>query len=207
MSDKVQTFERLYKSSNVSQHTINSLLTCVFEEILGRFYMVSQFEPLVLLDCYDFNGRGWASFKGGTDTPSLVRERISMVLGCDPNMEYLEFPGGYKFRNVADFLEFDLPKIPRRSTECHFVSYGKTPLFSSNTVVHGDLNSNNILVDANNNVWLIDFFYTDRTHVLKDTSKLENDIFLLLSTIHDENELLQGLAILSYLSKITYGFP
>jgi hypothetical protein len=55
--------------------------------------------------------------------------------------ETLEFPGGLKVRNVASFLEKDLPNLPRRDQERHYVSY-----------VHGDLHGGNILMDPNENV-------------------------------------------------------
>jgi hypothetical protein len=42
----------------------------------------------------------------------------------DGGVEYLEFPGGHTFRNIAKFLEEDLSDIPRRPTDCHYVSYG-----------------------------------------------------------------------------------
>jgi thiamine kinase-like enzyme len=47
------------------------------------------------------------------------------------------------------------------SSSSHFLSY-----------VHGDLNGKNMILDAQNNVWLIDFFHTHRGHVLKDLLKI-----------------------------------
>ena len=87
----------------------------------------------------------------------------------DGGQEILTFPGGFSCRNVALFLEKvsfvpsppqptksnapiilltnqDLPNIPRHESELNGVSYQ-----------HGDLNGGNILIDANHNVWLIDF--------------------------------------------------
>jgi Ser/Thr protein kinase RdoA (MazF antagonist) len=68
--------------------------------------------------------------------------------------------------------------------------------------VHGDLNGSNILIDPNNNVWLIDFFYTERTHVLKDIAKMENEILFLFTSITNDDELDQGIRILKALLSI-----
>lgn len=40
------------------------------------------------------------------------------------------------------------------------------------SIVHGDLNLSNIILDQNNNVWLIDFYYTTKAHILKDVLKV-----------------------------------
>lgn len=55
--------------------------------------------------------------------------------------------------------------------------------------VHGDLNGANIIVDGHDNTWLIDFFHTHRGHVLKDLSKLENDILYIYTPIKSESDL------------------
>eukprot|EP01114_Cavostelium_apophysatum_P020086 TRINITY_DN6634_c0_g1_i4.p1 TRINITY_DN6634_c0_g1~~TRINITY_DN6634_c0_g1_i4.p1 ORF type:complete len:814 (-),score=150.15 TRINITY_DN6634_c0_g1_i4:79-2520(-) len=188
--EKISSFEDVYRS-DANQERITSILSFVFEDILGRFYAVSQYERLNLLDCYEFDGKGWAYAKGGSDTPQRVKERITEVLNTDSSQEYLTFPGGVKFRNVAHFLEKDLPSIPKRRMESHYVSY-----------VHGDLNGSNILLDANNNVWLIDFFFTERTHVLKDLTKIENDILFLFTDLQNEQDLIEGIKIIQELVAI-----
>jgi protein-tyrosine phosphatase len=61
--------------------------------------------------------------------------------------------------------------------------------------VHGDLNAANILVDAHDNVWVIDFFHAGRGHVLKDLAKFENDLLYLLTPIDDDAKLREAILI------------
>jgi protein-tyrosine phosphatase len=61
--------------------------------------------------------------------------------------------------------------------------------------VHGDLNAANILVDAHDNVWVIDFFHAGRGHVLKDLAKFENDLLYLLTPIDDDAQLREAISI------------
>ena len=50
---------------------------------------------------------------------------------------------------------------------------------------HGDLHSQNILLDDNGQAWLIDFYRTGAGHILRDLIELETDIkFNLLDTTH-----------------------
>jgi hypothetical protein len=42
--------------------------------------LITQYERLKLLECYNFDGKGWAWFKGGSDTPDRVRERVANIL-------------------------------------------------------------------------------------------------------------------------------
>jgi hypothetical protein len=61
--------------------------------------------------------------------------------------------------------------------------------------VHGDLNAANSLVDAHDNVWVIDFFHAGRGHVLKDLAKFENDLLYLLTPIDDDAQLREAISI------------
>nr|CAG4715317.1 unnamed protein product [Naegleria fowleri] len=100
--------------------------------------------------------------------------------------KYLIFPGGFRVKNIVHFLRDSLPKIKQGylAKSFHYVSY-----------VHGDLNGRNIILDTNENVWLIDFEYTERTHILKDVAKLENDILFEYTLIDSEKELEEALII------------
>ena len=55
-------------------------------------------------------------------------------------------PQNQMHQSFLHFANQDLPNIPRHESELNGVSYQ-----------HGDLNGGNILIDANHNVWLIDF--------------------------------------------------
>lgn len=71
----------------------------------------------------------------------------------------LKFPmGNISAKNVADFMETSMPLISSGSIAKDFT-------FSS--IIHGDLNGRNILIDIHQNVWLIDFEYTEKGPILK----------------------------------------
>jgi protein-tyrosine phosphatase/nicotinamidase-related amidase len=81
------------------------------------------------------------------------------------------------------------PRPPREAF--HFVSY-----------VHGDLNAANVLIDARDNVWIIDFFHTSRGHVLKDVAKLENDLCYILTPLATRAELAEALLVTRALRQV-----
>jgi len=186
--EESKTFYSMYMDSNVSQETINYILHETFVVALGKFYRVSSFEKHTnLFSLYDFDGKGWAWKEGGSDTPSEVKKRIHDILGCDPELSVLRFPNGYEFSNVALFLQYkldDIRKNAHRIKDCVFMSY-----------VHGDANGRNILVDHNNNVFLIDFEYTKYDHMLKDVTKIENDVLYEYTTLDSEEEFKEAMRI------------
>jgi hypothetical protein len=47
-------------------------------------------------------------------------------------------------------------------------------------IIHGDLNSNNVLIDDGGKPWLIDFAHTGLGHYLRDLAKLEAEVKFLL---------------------------
>lgn len=69
----------------------------------------------------------------------------------------------------SDFLANHKP-LP----EYHYVS-----------IVHGDLNGANVLVDGRENVWVIDWFHAGRAHGIKDLAKLENDLLFLFTPLEE----------------------
>ncbi len=50
---------------------------------------------------------------------------------------------------------------------------------------HGDLHSRNILVDQNNQAWLIDFYRSGPGHLFRDFIQLESDVKFTLLTVAD----------------------
>lgn len=56
-------------------------------------------------------------------------------------------------------------------------------------ITHGDLNGSNILIDSQRNTWLIDFYWTDWGHCLRDFVELETVIKFQLTSGKDLNEL------------------
>lgn len=83
--------------------------------------------------------------------------------------ELLPYPGLND--SVVEFYASTLDALPRTPDACY------------QAYVHGDLNGANIILDANSNVWLIDFFHTRRAHALMDLIKLENDLLYIFTKI------------------------
>ncbi|AOP36142.1 protein tyrosine phosphatase [Leptospira tipperaryensis] len=69
--------------------------------------------------------------------------------------------------------------------------------------MHGDLNGANIILDAQNNVWLIDFFHTHKGHILKDLIKLENDILYIFTKIQNSEEWREAIKLSDALLKVS----
>ncbi len=176
---KVRTFKALFESG-AEEAFLETVLTEVFETILGRFSAVAQYERLPLLEYYGFSSR-WA--------PN-VRERVAAVAGIDPHAERIRLPGGGTTANVAGFYD-TVDALLGPSGESHYVSW-----------VHGDLNGANILVDARDNVWVIDYFHAHRGHVLRDLAKLENDVLFLMTELADEAALEEHLELLAQLRSV-----
>lgn len=181
---RVHTFQSLF-TGGASMTVIADTLNTVFGDILGRFYRAAQYERIGLLDHYGFSPK-WAD---------SVQSKVSALVP-DAAAARLTFDGDYTVDNVVGFYRDFLAKHAAKSkTQCdefHFVS-----------TVHGDLNGANILIDARHNVWIIDFFHTSRSHVLKDLAKLENDLLFVFTPIQDEAELGQALRITRALRAVT----
>ncbi len=165
------SFQKLYESG-LPLADVQVAFDAVFVDQLGRFYRAAVTERVDLLDYYQFNSR-WAG---------PVAENVLAVLGADAG-EILEFPGGRRVPNIAGFYESGLDRLPRQARQHHMAQ------------VHGDLNGANIIVDAQKNIWLIDFFHTHRGHILKDLIKLENDVLYIYTKIENEAEFEDALEL------------
>ncbi|WP_370307298.1 isochorismatase family protein [Sinimarinibacterium flocculans] len=166
-----RSFQQLY-AAGASDGEIQRILDAVFIEQLGRLYRAAEPEQCDLLAYYDFSSR-WA--------PS-VRAKVVALLGEPGAQDVIEFPGGRRVANIVGFYE-RLDTLPR------------TPRFHYHAHLHGDLNGANLIVDGQGNVWLIDFFHAHRGHVLKDLTKLENDLLYIFTSIENEQQLEQALVL------------
>lgn len=175
---EVTPFKKLYEGGG-SQETLEVVLDAVFGDILGRFYSAATYERLPLLEHYAFSSKHADS----------VRGRVRALLGAQADASMLSI-GAWSANNVADFYSEILDSI-EPGADYHYVSY-----------VHGDLNGANILVDAGGNVWLIDFFHTARSHVLKDLIKFENDLLYIFTPLQDEGDLVEALQITDALAQV-----
>jgi protein-tyrosine phosphatase/nicotinamidase-related amidase len=174
MGGQVQTLKSLY-SGGAPQHRIDAVLQGVFGDILGRLYAAAQYERMPLLEHYGFEPRFTAH----------VKQRVAAIIGeSAATADRIEIRG-HAAVNVVRFYEEFLRDRAIEPGEYHFVSF-----------VHGDLNAANILVDGRENVWVIDYFHTSRGHVLKDLTKLENDLLYILTEVNNDTSALdEALAI------------
>ncbi len=167
------TFKKVYESG-APQEQIQRYLKTVFGDQLGRFYKAATLERSNLLEHYRFS----PSFAAG------VRRSVESILGRPAVGETLTLPNGRTLPNLCTFYEEDLETLLPLGTRSNFFSY-----------VHGDLNGANIVIDGQDNVWLIDFFHTGRSHVLRDLIKLENDLLYIFTKIESPAELEDALKL------------
>jgi nicotinamidase-related amidase len=168
----VRTLQSMF-AADVPTPQLAAVVETVFDQILGPLYAAARYERMPLFSEYEFSA----------DKAPRVRAAVAALVP-DASRTTLELPGGLELPNVADFYEDFLAHTPLPTQDYHYVSY-----------VHGDLNAANILVDAHDNVWVIDFFHAGRAHVLKDLAKFENDLLYLLTPIDDDAQLREAIAI------------
>lgn len=174
------TFQKLY-CDGLSRESTEAYLTDVFEEQLGRFYRAAEREQVNLLEYYWFK----------PDWAAGVKERIEELLGTAIGVAPITLPTGRECPNPYRFYRDDLHEVFARAKGSTFFSY-----------VHGDLNGANIIIDAHENVWLIDFFHTHRGHVLKDLIKLENDLLYIFTPITSAADLAQAMDLTDLLLQV-----
>lgn len=176
-----KTFQRLYMEG-LSSKAVDRILYQVFGEQLARFYRSAELERCNLLEYYQFN------------LPNLgprIRQRVEAVNGRPIDGDVLHFPQGRKAKNLCTFYEDAVPRLLAKAE-------GSALLCT----VHGDLNGANIIVDAQDNVWLIDFFHTHRGHILRDLVKLENDLLYIFTPVQNDRDLRQAFRLSEHLMEV-----
>jgi protein-tyrosine phosphatase/nicotinamidase-related amidase/aminoglycoside phosphotransferase (APT) family kinase protein len=176
----VRTLQAIF-AAEPGARRITATVRSAFEDVLGPLYAAAQRERMPLFDHYQFS----------PELGPTVRNNVAAVTSS-ADQKTLKFPGGLSLPNVCEFYEDFLVRHRLPANDYHYVSY-----------VHGDLNAANILVDAHDNVWVIDFSRAGPGHVLKDLAKFENDLLYLLTPIEDPSELLEALAITRALRSVT----
>jgi protein-tyrosine phosphatase/nicotinamidase-related amidase len=175
---KTEVFQDRYEGGE-ELTKINAILDVVFKNQLGRLYDAKGMEKLNLLDYYDFQSKYAKSVRSrveGLLNVKLYENETFPSRYLFPKTEMESDKSSLELYNVCLFYERDLLELNEISSNSHFLSY-----------VHGDLNGKNMILDAQNNVWLIDFFHTHRGHVLKDLLKLENDLLYIFTKIKEED--------------------
>lgn len=174
---KAVTFQKQYMGG-MPLEKVRDVLHAVFVEQLGRLYGAAEQESCNLLEYYGFDSR-WA--------PN-VRRRVERITGRPADGDAIALPSGRSVPNLCRFYEADVPAFdPLRRDHAYFAT------------VHGDLNGANIILDAHENVWLIDFFHTHRGHVLRDLVKLENDLLYIFTPVADRRSLEEGMRLSDFL--------
>ncbi len=142
-------------------------LDIIFDQQLGRLYRAAVKEKIDLLEYYCFSSQ-WAN---------SVKSKIEELIGECPNTGEMTLPLNVKAPNLYQFYKTTLDTLPPM--------IGDYPV----AFVHGDLNGANVIIDEQENVWLIDFFHTHRGHLLKDFAKLENDLLYIYTPVDDDKDL------------------
>ncbi len=115
-----------------------------------------------------------------------------------------------------DRLSFTNLTGNRRFTNPFRAIKGRTFIYSTyESITHGDLNQDNILIDDAEGMWLIDFENTERSHILRDVATLDSVVrFQLLEEAEatlDERlameEALLGIAHFDQLEHLSSAFP
>lgn len=168
---------------------IITFLETLFIEQLGKFYNASNYEKINLLKYYGF------------DLVSLdnIRKNVALVHQKPIDSEFLITENNKSFYNPYYFYQNELINLIDKANGYTYVSY-----------VHGDLNGANIIIDKQENLWIIDFFHTHKGHILKDLIKLENDllyIFTPINNIDDFNDALKISEVLFNISDLSETLP
>ena len=182
-SGDTSTFQSRYMRGE-SFSRIENYLAKVFDDQLGRFYRAAVKDSRDLLAYYEFDSK-WAN---------SIKQKIKGLLGQCPESKSLILPEHQSCPNLYLFYRDKIQQIPPL--------YGDFPF----SFVHGDLNGANIIIDESENIWLIDFFHTHRGHLLKDFSKLENDILYIYTAIETDHELKQAYEFTDWLLSIKNPF-
>jgi protein-tyrosine phosphatase/nicotinamidase-related amidase len=174
------TFQKLYMKG-LSEEKTKFFLATVFKEQLGRLYNAATSEYGNLMEYYWFD----------PERASGVRKNVEAILGKPADSDKLTLPNGLEFPNPCIFYEKELEKVLPLATRSSYFSY-----------IHGDLNGANIIVDAHDNVWIIDFFHTHRGHVLKDLIKFENDLLYIFTQVNSYDDLTEAINLTNFLFKV-----
>ena len=167
-------FGQFYRQNSITK--ITSALDRLFHETCGPWYAnPGRWLPRNLTTDY---GRQFGS--SIEQIESSIKEALPSV----------------KISN--DQSSFTLPISNRPFTNPFQAIKGRTFIYPTyESITHGDLNQNNILVDNAEGMWLVDFEHTERSHILRDIATLDSVIrFQLLEDTTLEERLTMEKALL-----------
>ncbi len=156
---------------------------------LNRYYLENSAEDIIkaLQDLFQKTCHHWYQNKISHDTGDLV-EYYSVPLKITVD----------KLKNAvesADLTNLDITL--RQDLNYNLVDpvawFEKHPTMYGNVTqawTHGDLHSRNVLIDQNQQAWLIDFYRSGPGHYFRDLIELESDIKFSLLSVADLRNLL-----------------
>ena len=174
------TFNKLF-ISGISIDQVKKYLDIVFVDQLGKFYNARTYEKTNLLEYYGHDPK----------RAERLKPRIEKVYGKPADDDILVLPTGQEFPNPYIFNRDVLKTLLPLNNRSSYFAY-----------THGDLNGANIMVDPQENIWLIDFFHTHNGHVLRDLIKLENDLLYIYTPIYREEDLNEAVKLSEVLFEI-----
>lgn len=157
------------------------LLNKLFQDILSKFYINKNKKNINVFNTYA--------------EPILSDVKISNYIN-----NIAEYDGRIYLEEIDEHYTNPLKYLGALSKKLTI------PVYES--IIHGDLNANNIQIENDRkNIWLIDFYKTESKHIIKDFTKLETVIkFELMNTdfgsfIKFENLLLNNIELTEELYK------
>ena len=153
----------------------------MFLRQLGRLYRVSEVEQINLLDYY-----------GIKETSSeLVKGWIGQINLESIDDDFIEILPNIKSPQYFKFYKNDLSRIRPFASRQSRLSY-----------VHGDLNGANIVVDGNNNTWIIDFFSHPSWSCTQGLNKIGKRLVIHFTKIEGVDELHEAISLTNFLWKL-----
>lgn len=159
---EISSFEDYYYS-----HTTDEVIAAfdhLFRIVLKAWYGQPKLREISLYEEY-----------GNFYNYEAIRAYAQNQFGVSPDDEFIELP--FNLGKSVNPLYFAEKIIPERKSDMVSVYEAS---------VHGDLNMKNVLMDENNNMWLIDFSETEHSHILRDVAKLE--VVLKFETFEIDSE-------------------
>ncbi len=182
--ETVYTFDKVFQERPADDLT--GLLEIFFEQTFGSIFQNARRETVNLVEIYA------RPFKL---TPARLRDALKKLR-----------PGAWHSPKLR-FKGLDTPLInPLSWTLQDEETFAPQQTTSWICLCHGDLHSQNILVDASGQFWLIDFARSTESHAVRDFVELENNIkFELLPEVKDPQTLVDFEQ--SLLAPTSFGEP
>ena len=173
---QVRTLQRAFREAE-GREAVRAVFDRVIDRLLRRLYQSPVLDRLDLFAYYSFEPRYAQSTLARVAELAETRANLVRIASLD---EPLPHPKRfYKLLHERDRRE---------------------PEEVACSVVHGDLNLANVLLDDAGNTWLIDYYWTRMGHALDDLAKLENDLKFIMVPLADDGALARAFALERHLA-------